>query len=233
MLVSKSIASSFSLFARRQSLAVGETAPTRLEIHLARIFAYENVKRAFDIFGSLALIIVFAPVMGISAVLVGATSRGPIIFRQQRLTRGGEEFTMYKFRTMRLDAEAGMGAVWASDADPRVTRVGRFLRLSRLDELPQLFNVLVGDMSLIGPRPERPELARQLEQEIPLFGRRIEVKAGITGLAQVASGYAASIGSYRTKLAFDIEYVENRSLALDLEIAWKTLKVMLTGAGAR
>lgn len=179
------------------------------------------------------LILLLSPVMLTTALLIKLTSRGPIIFRQQRLTQGGKIFTMFKFRTMLSNAEHETGAVWASYLDPRVTRVGRVLRMFRLDELPQLFNVVRGEMSLIGPRPERPELAAELEREIPLFRRRVEVKAGITGLAQIASGYAANIGSYRTKIAFDIEYVENRSLVLDLKIAWKTLQVVLSGDGAR
>lgn len=233
MLVSKSIASSFTLFARRESISTGLTPATAVERYLQQTFTYDNVKRSIDILVASCLLICLSPLLLFIAFIVALTSRGPVVFKQKRLTSGGKIFTMYKFRTMQANAEEHTGAVWASAYDPRVTRIGRFLRLSRLDELPQLVNVLNGDMSLIGPRPERPEIAAELEKEIPLFRRRIEVKAGITGLAQIAQGYAACMGTYKTKIAFDIEYVENRSFLLDLNIAWKTLKVILTGAGAR
>lgn len=233
MLVSKSITASFTVFDRRKSLETGVLQPTVVELWFDSVFSYENIKRAFDLIGATVLLVILSPVMLLVAMIVRCTSRGAVIYCQQRLTHGGKVFTMYKFRTMRTDAESRTGAVWAVSSDPRVTGFGRFLRVSRLDELPQLINVILGDMSLIGPRPERPELAARLEREIPLFSRRVEVKAGITGLAQIATGYAASVGTYKTKIAFDIEYVENRSLLLDATIAWKTVKVILTGAGAR
>ncbi len=156
-----------------------------------------------------------------------------MIFSQRRLTRHGKVFTMYKFRTMSVDAEQKTGAVWAVSEDPRVTKIGRVLRKFRIDELPQLLNVLAGDMSLIGPRPERPEIAAKLKKELPAFQRRLEVKAGITGLAQVGSGYASCVRSYQRKLALDLIYINNRCLLLDLRIALKTVFVVLTGAGAR
>ena len=134
---------------------------------------------------------------------------------------------------MIANAEGSSGAVWAATNDPRVTTVGKFLRSSRLDELPQLVNVLKGEMSLIGPRPERPEFAETLEEQLPQFGKRLAVKGGITGLAQVSAGYAACIDSYREKLALDLLYIKNRSLLLDLSIALQTVKVVLTGNGAR
>lgn len=186
-----------------------------------------------DVVGALLLLAVFSPLMLIIATAVKLTSRGPVIFVQRRLTCGGQVFSMYKFRTMHVNAERHTGPVWASKDDPRVTRMGRFLRRYRLDELPQLWNVVRGDMSLIGPRPERPELALRLERELPGFSRRLEVKGGITGLAQVSAGYAGCGESYQRKLALDIEYVNNRSLALDLRIAARTVVVMLTGFGAR
>lgn len=233
MLVSKSITSSFTLVDRKLALEAGTARPTFVERWLQRAFSYDRIKRIIDLVGAMLLLIILSPILITITLLIRLTSRGPVIYRQTRLTQGGRVFTMYKFRTMHINAENGTGAVWASELDPRVTRVGRLLRLSRLDELPQLFNVLSGEMSLIGPRPERPELAAELEREIPLFKRRVEVKAGITGLAQIASGYAASLGTYRTKIAFDVEYVENRSLFLDLKICWKTIQVILTGSGAR
>lgn len=194
---------------------------------------YENLKRSLDLFGALFLLILFAPVMLLVAGLVLITSRGPVVFSQERLTKGGVVFTMYKFRSMRLDAELKTGAVWAQSKDPRITPIGKFLRISRLDELPQLFNVIRGDMSLIGPRPERPEIAKELAKQLPGFERRLEVKAGLTGMAQVAAGYASCVETYRKKLEYDLYYVEHFGPMLDIKIALKTVIVMLTGSGAR
>jgi lipopolysaccharide/colanic/teichoic acid biosynthesis glycosyltransferase len=134
---------------------------------------------------------------------------------------------------MRVDAEDGTGAVWAKSSDPRVTPVGSFLRLTRLDELPQLVNVIIGDMSLVGPRPERPEMSLELVKEYPQFHRRTEVKAGLTGLAQVDSGYASSISEYKEKLTLDIEYIDKRCFKLDFIISLKTIVVMINKVGAR
>jgi lipopolysaccharide/colanic/teichoic acid biosynthesis glycosyltransferase len=206
----------------------GKTAAAR-EHHIR----YDNLKRYLDILGSLALIVATIPFFLVVPLAMKLSSKGPIIFKQRRLTQGERVFTMYKFRTMSVDAESGTGAVWAKDGDPRVTNLGRFMRRTRIDELPQLFNVLVGDMSLIGPRPERPEFAEELSRQLPNFPRRHAVKAGITGLAQVGNGYAACIKTYRRKLALDLIYVHNRSLLLDTKIALKTVLVILTGSGAR
>lgn len=209
------------------SRASREVAP------IQNLRSYETAKRSFDLLGALLLLTLLLPVMILVAIAVKLTSRGPAIYVQRRLTRGGKVFSMFKFRTMRVDAEANSGPVWAQHHDPRITPIGRFLRASRLDELPQLVNVLLGDMSLIGPRPERPEMAAELAKELPDFNRRLEVRGGITGLAQVSSGYAACSQSYRRKLALDITYVNNRSLRLDCVIAAKTIAVMFTGFGAR
>jgi lipopolysaccharide/colanic/teichoic acid biosynthesis glycosyltransferase len=195
--------------------------------------SYLVSKRVFDLFIAFSLLVLLAPVMVLVGALVKFTSPGGMIYRQRRLTAGGKRFWLYKFRTMRRDAEAKTGPVWAQQDDPRVTTLGRFLRKTRLDELPQLFNVLRGDMSLIGPRPERPELAVELEKKLRRFHERLHVKAGITGLAQVEADYAANIESYRRKLALDIVYVRNCSLRLDFLIAVRTLFVVLTGKGAR
>ncbi len=194
---------------------------------------YDAIKRALDVIGASALLIVLSPLMALIAFAVRFDSKGPVIFSQRRLTVGGKVFTMLKFRTMKTDAESTTGAVWASKRDPRVTRVGKYLRLCRLDELPQLINVIRGEMSLIGPRPERPEIATDLSKDLPSFNHRLAVKAGITGLAQTTTGYASSVDSYRKKLAWDILYVRNRCLLLDLRIALKTIVVVLTGSGAR
>lgn len=195
--------------------------------------SYQRLKRIFDIIGSIALLVILSPVMMLTALAVRLSSPGPVIFRQLRLTNGGREFVILKFRTMRQDAESKTGAVWASSGDPRITRIGTFLRKTRLDELPQLFNVLAGEMSLIGPRPERPEFAKQLEAELPSFNRRLEVKAGITGLAQIGNGYASCLESYRRKLALDRLYVKEQSFLLDLRIALRTVIVVITGDGAK
>jgi lipopolysaccharide/colanic/teichoic acid biosynthesis glycosyltransferase len=167
------------------------------------------------------------------AVLIRGTSAGPIVYKQKRLTMGGKEFMLCKFRTMRQDAERDTGAVVAQLRDVRVTGVGRFLRKTRLDELPQLWNVLRGDMSLIGPRPERPELAKNFEKKIKGFQRRLGVKAGLTGLAQVIQGYPEYTDGYRQKLALDVLYIKKKSMALDMWIALKTIGVVMSGSGAR
>ena len=194
---------------------------------------YDHAKRAFDIVGAITLGAVLLPIMGGVAASVRLTSPGPALFRQRRLTQGGKEFMLCKFRTMRVDAEKDSGAVVAQLHDARVTRVGRFLRKTRLDELPQLWNVIRGDMSLIGPRPERPELARNFERKIRGFGRRLGVKAGLTGLAQVIQGYPEYTDGYRQKLALDLLYIKKRSMLLDLWIALKTVGVVVSGSGAR
>jgi lipopolysaccharide/colanic/teichoic acid biosynthesis glycosyltransferase len=194
---------------------------------------YDHLKRAADIVGALTLGVTLAPVMLGVAVVVRSTSPGPIVYRQKRLTEGGREFMLCKFRTMRQDAERETGAVVAQLHDVRVTGVGRFLRKTRLDELPQLWNVLQGDMSLIGPRPERPELAKNFEKKIKGFNRRLGVKAGLTGLAQVIQGYPDYTDGYRQKLALDILYIKRRSPFLDIWIALKTIGVVMSGSGAR
>lgn len=198
-----------------------------------RTTQYDPGKRVIDLAGSIALLSAAAPVMLGVAVAVYISSGWPVVYSQKRLTQGGRVFTIFKFRTMRKDAESKSGAVWAQVNDPRVTKIGHFLRITRLDELPQLFNVLLGDMSLIGPRPERPEIAEELAKQLPSFNRRLEVKAGITGLAQVSRGYVSNLESYRHKLALDLLYIKKRCLLLDIQIALKTIIVVITGSGAR
>lgn len=194
---------------------------------------YDYLKRGVDIAGALALGVSLMPVMIGVAVAVRMSSPGPVIFRQKRLTEGGREFMLCKFRTMRQDAERETGAVVAQLHDVRVTGAGKFLRKSRLDELPQVWNVLRGDMSLIGPRPERPELAKNFEKKINGFHRRLGVKAGLTGLAQVIQGYPEYTDGYRQKLALDILYIKKKSVFLDMWIALKTVGVVVSGSGAR
>lgn len=195
--------------------------------------SYERAKRLFDLVGSTVLGVALLPVMAGVATVVKLSSHGPVIYRQRRLTKGGQEFMLCKFRTMKVDAESESGAVVAQLHDTRVTPVGRILRKTRLDELPQLWNVVRGEMSLIGPRPERPELAKKFEKKIRGFGKRLGVKAGLTGLAQVIQGYPEFNDGYRQKLALDIVYIKKRSARLDLWIAAKTVGVIVSGSGAR
>jgi sugar transferase (PEP-CTERM system associated) len=174
-----------------------------------------------------------APVMLLVAVVVRLSSPGPVLFRQRRVGKNDVIFTLYKFRSMYRDAEATSGAVWAKQDDPRITRVGRWLRRLRLDELPQLFNVLKGDMSIVGPRPERPEFVTELAQRIPYYRQRHCVKPGITGWAQINHKYGDSIEDTITKLEYDLYYIKNLAPALDLFIMFHTAKVMLLSRGAR
>jgi exopolysaccharide biosynthesis polyprenyl glycosylphosphotransferase len=172
-------------------------------------------------------LIIAAPIMLLVAVAVRLTSRGPILFRQTRVGLGGKHFTLLKFRSMVVDAEAETGAVWAKRNDPRVTRIGGFLRKTRLDELPQLFNVLAGQMSIVGPRPERPEFVSVLTEQIPFYRQRHSVKPGVTGWAQINYKYGETIPDTIIKLEYDLYYIKNLSMSLDGYIIFHTLKVML------
>lgn len=188
--------------------------------------------RALDLVGALVLLVVTLPVMLATAAAIHIEDGKPVFYRQVRVGRDGRAFTLYKFRSMRVDAEA-RGAVWAAVRDPRVTRVGAVIRRLRVDELPQLFNVLRGDMALVGPRPERPEFTSELADRIPGYADRLSVKPGITGWAQVSAPYAASIDDARDKLSYDLYYIKNRSLLLDLLILASTVRVVLFREGAR
>ncbi|MDH3217707.1 MAG: sugar transferase, partial [Candidatus Krumholzibacteria bacterium] len=216
-------------------------------------------KRGIDIAASIVGLTLCAPVILIVSVLIKLTSPGPVLYTQQRIglnrrmadrrnggrpsptdrrcqdRRGcvgfGKPFTMYKFRTMRLAAETGAPR-WAEPKDPRVTRLGRILRKSRIDEIPQFVNVLRGDMSLVGPRPERAYFLAQADEHIPEFKLRLRTKPGITGLAQVEHGYTNSVKGLNTKLTFDLQYMDNLSLRTDLKILARTVAVVVTGRGA-
>lgn len=189
-----------------------------------------RVKRVFDATFAAAALLLSLPLFLVIASLVRLS--GPVFYRQVRSGEGGELFEMVKFRTMIPDAEQGV-AVWAAENDPRVTRVGRFLRRSRLDELPQLWNVLRGEMSIVGPRPERPEYLEALRKEVPFWSRRHLLKPGITGWAQVHLAYTDDVSGAASKLSYDLYYLKHRSLALDFVILLKTFRVMLSGSGAR
>jgi sugar transferase (PEP-CTERM system associated) len=177
-------------------------------------------------------LLLFFPFFPIVVLLVRLSSPGPIFFRQTRVGLGGRNFTVFKFRTMRQDAEAG-GAKWASKNDPRVTRIGKFMRKTRLDEVPQLWNVLRGDMGFVGPRPERPEFVPWLSEQIPYFDLRHMIRPGLTGWAQVRFGYGSSLAESREKLEFDLYYIKHMSLGLDLLIMFETVKTILRRQGAQ
>jgi sugar transferase (PEP-CTERM system associated) len=191
----------------------------------------EIVKRLFDITVSLAGLTLSLPAMILIALAVKLESAGPVLYRQPRLGRNGCVFILNKFRSMRQDAEKETGPVWTQTRDPRITRVGSFLRRTRLDELPQLFNVLVGHMSFIGPRPERPEFVEELQKKIPYYMERLAVKPGITGWAQVSYTYGASVEDTLEKLQYDLYYIKNLSLFLDLLILLNTVQVVLFARG--
>jgi sugar transferase (PEP-CTERM system associated) len=191
------------------------------------------LKRLLDMVVSLSLLIVTAPLLIIGAIAVRLQDGGPVMYRQERVTRNGRSFMIMKLRTMLVEAERN-GATWAAEADPRVTAIGRLLRRTRVDELPQLINVLGGDMSIVGPRPERPEFTSKLAAELPLYDERHRVKAGLTGWAQVNYPYGASIDDTRSKLSYDLYYVKNGGVVFDLLILMQTLRVVLwPGGGAR
>ena len=190
------------------------------------------LKRVLDIAVSAILLIVFSPILIGAAIAIKLDDRGPVLYSQERVTRGEHHFRIFKMRTMRTDAER-FGAVWAEARDPRITRIGRFLRQTRIDEMPQLINVLRGDMSLVGPRPERPTFTSQLAEQLPLYQERHMVKAGLTGWAQINYPYGASLDDARSKLSYDLYYVKNFSILFDLLILLQTLRVVLWPSGAR
>ncbi len=188
--------------------------------------------RLVDIMLSLGLLSFALPLMVGTAIGIRLESRGPVLYRQERVGLGGKPFTLVKFRSMRTDAEAS-GPVWAAARDNRVTRIGGFIRLTRIDELPQLFNILRGEMSFIGPRPERPVFVAQLEKAIPFYADRAQVKPGLTGWAQVNYPYGASVEDARMKLSYDLYYVKHQSILLDIMILFATIRVILFQEGAR
>ena len=191
------------------------------------------MKRGFDLALAAIGFVLAAPFTLLTALAVYLDSDGPILYCQERVGEHGRVFTVYKFRSMRVDAEKAGTPIWARDQDDRVTRVGRIIRLTRLDELPQLWNVLRGDMSFVGPRPERPFFVEQLEKEIPFYQQRHSVKPGLTGWAQVKYQYGSSIEDAMEKLRYDLYYIKHLSIALDLSIVFDTVKVILFGKGAK
>ncbi|MBQ1761481.1 MAG: TIGR03013 family PEP-CTERM/XrtA system glycosyltransferase [Aquincola sp.] len=191
------------------------------------------VKRLFDIVSASVLLVVSAPVMLVTMLLIKLESPGPVFYRQQRVGLNGQNFNVVKFRSMRNDAEKDGKPRWATAADDRVTAVGRVIRKLRIDELPQLINVFKGEMSIVGPRPERPFFVERLTQEIPYYAVRHSIKPGVTGWAQVRYHYGATVEDSQEKLQYDLYYVKNHTLFLDLLILFETVAVVLTGKGAR
>jgi exopolysaccharide biosynthesis polyprenyl glycosylphosphotransferase len=220
---------------------VGKVAATGAEMNVPLIELttarygqgwYAGVKRILDVVLSLAAVAVTGPLLMLPIILlIKLSSRGPVLHRQERAGLHGRPFTMLKFRTMRIDSENETGPVWARPNDARLIRWGGFLRKTHLDELPQFFNVLRGDMSIVGPRPERPHFVQSLIRSIPFYTERLEVKPGITGWSQVNLSYAGSLESNAQKLISDLYYIENMSLILDLWIMFKTVGAMLSGKG--
>ena len=190
-------------------------------------------KRMSDLFFSFVGLLMSVPLYPVIALLIKSSSKGSVFYKQIRTGENGKKFSIYKFRTMSQDAEAKSGAVWAGENDPRITRTGRLMRRTRIDELPQLFNVLKGDMSFIGPRPERPELVKQIVEVAKFYEERHFVKPGLTGWAQIKYPYGASFGDSIEKLRYDLYYVKNISFTLDLMILINTIKVIVLGRGGR
>ena len=189
-------------------------------------------KRGLDIAAAAVGLAILAPVMAIVAIAIRLTSPGGALYSQKRVGKNGRIFVIHKFRSMRADAEAGTGAVWSTENDPRVTPLGRILRRTRLDEVPQLWNVLVGDMSIVGPRPERPEFVAHLTAQIPFYGQRHVVRPGLTGWAQVRHSYGSTMDDALQKLQFDLFYIKHLSIAFDLFICLETLKTVLVRRGS-
>ncbi len=236
-----------SLYAQTTEMAAKQTAafaipgafPLIMSGGLVSVFIgfarakYQIFKRCFDVFTASLSLLVLSPLFLIIAVLVKIDSEGPVFFKQKRLGRKGKIFEMWKFRTMRKNAELETGPVWAEDGDPRVTKFGQFLRNSHLDELPQLFNMFKGEMSLIGPRPERRELIKMIDKRIPSFHQRLDITPGITGLAQVRYQYGASVKDATRKLKYDLLYIKKMCWILDFQIILWTAGRVLSGEGAR
>ncbi len=191
----------------------------------------ESAKRLTDIIVSILILTISSPIWIFAAIAIRLNSPGPLVYSQERVGFNGKLFYMHKFRSMYQDAESRTGPVWATTNDPRITSVGRFLRKTRLDEIPQFFDVVRGEMSLVGPRPERPHFVDMLSKEIPLYKRRLSVKPGITGWAQIKQGYDTSIEDVKSKVRYDLFYIENMSFRMDIKILLMTFYVMITGKG--
>ena len=195
--------------------------------------SFDKFKRASDFFLSVAGLTITSPLLIFVAILIKLNSKGPVLYKQNRVGKNEQIFQIYKLRTMRVDAEKYTGVVWAKENDPRITPIGRILRKVHIDEIPQLFNVIKGEMSIVGPRPERPELVRDLKRVIRDYEKRLQVKPGITGLAQIWHKYDETIEDVKKKIKYDILYIKKMCLLVDLRILANTFVVVLTGRGAR
>lgn len=191
----------------------------------------KKLKRLMDIFISFLILVISSPITLLTAVAIKIDSKGPVFFKQERLGQNGKPFNVIKFRSMIQDAEKYTGPVWSKKDDPRVTRMGKFVRKVRIDEIPQMFNVLKGEMSLVGPRPERAYFVEKLSQEIPYYRRRLKVRPGVTGWAQIKHKYDESIEDVKIKLKYDLFYIENMSLRMDFKILLRTVYVVLFAKG--
>jgi len=191
------------------------------------------IRRVVSFTVAVCALVICLPLIPLVAIAVRLSSPGPVLFRQKRVGRRGETFNLYKFRTMLQDAESLTGAVWAGKRDARVTAIGRFLRLTRMDEIPQLWNVVNGNMGFVGPRPERPEFVQVLQERIPYYNLRHVIRPGLTGWAQVNYRYGASVEDAQQKLQYDLYYIKHMSLSLDLLVIFKTLKTVVLGRGAQ
>ncbi|HYC78825.1 MAG TPA: sugar transferase [Planctomycetota bacterium] len=190
------------------------------------------VKEVVDRLAALAGLVLFLPALAIIGIIIKLTSKGPVFYLQERVGKDGKSFGIIKLRTMVTDAEAATGPVWARENDPRITPIGRFLRMTHLDEVPQLINVLKGEMSIVGPRPERPLFVERFNSQIPSYAERLRVKPGITGLAQVCHKYDETTKDVRRKVAYDLLYIQRMCLMVDVAIVFLTVR-RLTGKGAR
>jgi len=195
--------------------------------------SFNLMRRILSTLMSLALLLIVLPFLPLVVLAIKLDSRGPVVYRQKRVGLAGHTFYCYKFRTMREDAEADTGPTWAGDDDPRITRVGKFLRSARIDEIPQLWCVFKGAMAFVGPRPERPEFVEWLTKEIPYYGVRHAVRPGITGWAQVRYKYGNTVEDAKEKLQYDLFYIKNASIGLDILIMFQTIKIVLLGRGAQ
>jgi lipopolysaccharide/colanic/teichoic acid biosynthesis glycosyltransferase len=194
--------------------------------------SFNRLKRMLDLTLSVVALTLCLPILAFVALLIKLTSPGPIVYTQRRVGLNGNVFRIYKLRTMRTDAEKNSGAVWARKKDPRITPIGRILRKSHFDEILQFFNVLKGDMSIVGPRPERPEIVRELVAKIKNYDQRHSVKPGITGLSQVSWSYDVTLEDVKRKVKYDLLYIKKMCLLVDLRIMARTFLVMTTGRGA-
>jgi len=202
------------------------SGPTRRKV------LYNQIRRLLDISLSIVGLIFSLPLMALAAVAIKLDSQGPILYRQRRVGQRNQTFTIMKFRSMRVDAEPE-GPKWAEKDDPRVTRIGKIIRKLRIDELPQFINILRGEMTFVGPRPERPEFVETLEKQIPYYSQRHLVKPGLTGWAQIRYPYCASVEDAVQKLQYDLYYIKNQSLMLDMITLFETIRIVLFGRGAR